>query len=122
MPPNTRPRNSRNAPTAAKAGANDGPGMWMPAGVFGWIRCFPRRAGGAVRIRRIIQSRKNTTKTAMITGMTPMILPQSGVTNSAVSWRRRVQIRSSIGRRRQAVRSGRVPVTRPWTRRPGRRP
>ena len=40
------PRNSRNVPIAAKIGANDGPGMWMPAGVRGGTRRTPRRAGG----------------------------------------------------------------------------
>ena len=35
------------APIAAKTGANDGPGMWMPAGVLGGTRLLPRRAGGA---------------------------------------------------------------------------
>ena len=53
-PGKTTPRKSRNDPTAAKTGANDGPGMWIPAGVFGGTGILPRRAGGAARRRRTV--------------------------------------------------------------------
>ena len=97
--------------------------MWMPAGVLGLIRCLPRRAAGWIHSRRNTPMRMAITMTAKRTGSTPMMAPQSGVTNSAVSWRRRVQIRSSS--MAQAMRVGRppaIPITRPTTRRRGRRP
>ena len=50
------------APTAAKNGAKDGPGMWMPAGVLRRTRPLPRRAGGASASIR--KSRSSTTTTS----------------------------------------------------------
>ena len=61
-PPKTRPSMSRKTPTAAKIGANDGPGMWMPAGVLRLDALLPRRAGGAFASVRKSRSRMTTTR------------------------------------------------------------
>jgi hypothetical protein len=51
MPPATMPNTTKNPPIAARTGAQDGPGMWMPSGVTGSIRRLPRRFGPAVANR-----------------------------------------------------------------------
>ena len=70
-------------PTAAKTGANDGPGMWIPAGVLGVIALLAAAGRrGASRRRRNVQIRTTTTRTAISRpGAAPMSAPQSGVTN-----------------------------------------
>ena len=93
-----RPRSPR------RPARSDGPGMWMPAGVCGSIRCLPRRGLGARRRRRNVQTRMRTTRTRMRIGSSAMIAPQSGMTNCAVSSRMPVQRSSSIaGRQASSV-------------------
>ena len=72
---------------AAKMGAEDGPGMWMPAGGRGSIRPRPRRLGPAVVQRRMTQTRNTATTAARATGMSATSAPQSGMTRRLVSSR-----------------------------------
>ena len=91
-PAKDQARNSRKAPTAAKMGANDGPGMWMPSGVRGSMRAF-RDGPAAARASRRNWS-KMTTKTSAktATGSSAISPPQSGMTNWDVKSRMLVQI------------------------------
>src|SRR5215203_1965099 len=106
-PPKTSPSMTRKSPTPAKIGANDGPGIWMPAGVRRVRGCFPRLAGGAFASRRKIRMRTTTTKSAIPTGMSETRTPQSGVTTCAINSRMLVQSRSSIVRSGQGSWPGR---------------
>ncbi len=45
------PNISMKNPNAASSGANDGPGMWTPAGATGGSLRIPRRVGPAVANR-----------------------------------------------------------------------
>ena len=90
-------------PTAANTGASDGPGMWMPAGALGSIRCFPRRAGGAARRRRKVQMMPTAMSTAIPIGSRAMSDPQSGMTSFEVNWRIAFQIWSNMRRGGQSL-------------------
>ena len=54
-PPLNSPNRSMNMPNAARKGAKDGPGMWMPAGATGGSRRTPRAMGAAVANRYTVQ-------------------------------------------------------------------
>ncbi len=96
-PPHTSPKKSRAAPIAAKIGANDGPGMWMPAGVLRATGILPRRAFGWIRNLRIIHTIQARTMTMIAIGRSAMSEPQSGVTRSAVRSRNHCQMASIMG-------------------------
>ena len=95
QPPHTSPRKSRAAPIAAKTGANDGPGMWIPAGVGCASLVLPRRAFGCRRNFRNIQMIQTTTIAKMASGMSAISAPQSGMTRSEVTSRTHSQMASS---------------------------
>ena len=95
-PPNTSPKNSRNVPTAAKNGANDGPGMWTSAGGTGLTLAGRIRVGPASAQATATRTKNATTTTAMKTGSSEMSEPQSGMTNCEVNSRIAFQI-CSIG-------------------------
>ena len=105
-PPKTTPRNSRKAPTAAKIGANDGPGMWTPTGGRGWMRAFPRRAGAARAIRQNWITMTTRTSAKIATGSSAISPPQSGMTNWDMNSRMLVQRSSSIRGPRSAAGCG----------------
>ncbi len=65
----------------ARIGANDGPGIWMPAGVRGRIGALPRRGGAARHSRRKTQARMATTSMRTKIGSSATKAPQSGMTN-----------------------------------------
>ena len=91
-PPKTSPKNSRNVPTAAKNGANDGPGMWTPAGGTGLTLAGRIRFGPAPAHATATRTKNATTTTAMKTGRSEMREPQSGMTNCEVNSRIAFQI------------------------------
>src|SRR5688572_6820798 len=95
-PPKTSPRNSRNAPIAAKTGDQDGPGMWTPAGGRGVTRCLPRRGFGARSSFQNSATTTRTDRTRMRTGSIAMTELQSGMTNLLVSSRIPFQNSSNI--------------------------
>ena len=96
---------------AAKTGAHDGPGMWIPAG--SGARAGPCRVGGgSVRNRRMVQISQTTTRTMIAIGISATRAFQSGVTRSAVVSRNQFQMSSSMGGPAQPGAAADRPVTR----------
>ena len=92
------PEEQERRPIAAKAGENDGPGMWTPAGVLRRDRHL-----AATRLRldpesQLIQTIQTRTIAMIAIGRSAMSEPQSGVTSRAVRSRNHCQMASSIGR------------------------